>query len=104
LKYHRKEDIKEYPIVSGQGGTKMPELTGLTGDKKGKWLKIELSVSPLLIDALSNFLTEIGIQGAFQEELEPQSQGDFGLSETREVLKAYLPFDEIGRASCRERV
>jgi ribosomal protein L11 methyltransferase len=93
LKYHRKEDIKEYPIVSGQGGTKMPELTGLTGDKKGKWLKIELSVSPLLIDALSNFLTEIGIQGAFQEELLPQSQGDFGLSETREVLKAYLPFD-----------
>jgi len=71
----------------------MPELTGLTGDKKGKWLKIELSVSPLLIDALSNFLTEIGIQGAFQEELLPQSQGDFGLSETREVLKAYLPFD-----------
>jgi ribosomal protein L11 methyltransferase len=93
LKYHRKEDIDEHPIVSGQGGTKMPELTRLTGDKKGKWLKIELSVSPLLIDALSNFLTEIGIQGAFQEELLPQSQGDFGLSETREVLKAYLPFD-----------
>ena len=39
----------------------MPELTGLTVEKKGQWLKIELSVSPLLIDALSNFLTEIGI-------------------------------------------
>ena len=71
----------------------MPEVTGLTGEKKGQWLKIELSVSPLLIDALSNFLTEIGVPGAFQEELEPQAQGDFGLSETREVLKAYLAFD-----------
>jgi len=71
----------------------MPELTGLSGEKKGKWLKIEMSVSPLLVDALSNFLTEIGVQGAFQEELAPQAPGDFGLSETREVLKAYLPFD-----------
>ena len=71
----------------------MPEVTGLTGGKKGQWLKIELSVSPLLIDALSNFLTEIGVPGAFQEELAPQAPGDFGLSETREVLKAYLPFD-----------
>jgi len=71
----------------------MPELTGLTGEKKGQWLKIELSVSPLLIDALSNFLTEIGVPGAYQEELAPQAPGDFGLSETREALKAYLPFD-----------
>jgi ribosomal protein L11 methyltransferase len=71
----------------------MSEVTGLTGEKKGQWLKIELSVSPLLIDALSNFLTEIGVPGAFQDELTPQFPGDFGLSETREVLKAYLPFD-----------
>ncbi|MGC9975222.1 MAG: 50S ribosomal protein L11 methyltransferase [Syntrophales bacterium] len=71
----------------------MPEIAGLSGEKKGKWLKIELSVSPLLIDALSNFLTEIGVPGAFQEELLPQSPGDFEVSDTREVLKAYLPFD-----------
>ena len=71
----------------------MPGLGEKTGEKKGKWLKIELSVSPLLVDAVSNFLTEIGADGVLQEELEQQSPEDFEVSATREVLKAYLPFD-----------
>jgi ribosomal protein L11 methyltransferase len=71
----------------------MPEFSGKAGVKKGKWLKIELSVSPDLVDAVSNFLTEIGVPGVYQEELEPQSPGDFEVSATREVLKAYIPFD-----------
>jgi ribosomal protein L11 methyltransferase len=71
----------------------MPGLGEKTGEKKGKWLKIELSVSPLLVDAVSNFLTEIGAEGVLQEELEQQSPEDFEVSASREVLEAYLPFD-----------
>jgi len=71
----------------------MPEVSEKAGGNKGKWLKVELSVSPLLVDALSNFLTEIGAQGVYQEELESQAQGDFGEASHKEVLKAFLPFD-----------
>lgn len=71
----------------------MPEFSEKAGGKKRKWLKIELSVSPDLVDAVSNFLTEIGVPGAYQEELEPQSPGDFEVSAKREVLKAYIPVD-----------
>ena len=71
----------------------MPGFDKKSGEKKGRWLKIELSVSPLLVDALSNFLTEIGAEGVFQEELEHQSSEDFEVSAAREVLKTYLPFD-----------
>ena len=71
----------------------MPEFSEKAGGKKGKWLKIELSVSPDLVDAVSNFLTEIGVPGVYQEELEPQAPGDFEVSATREVLKAYIPVD-----------
>jgi ribosomal protein L11 methyltransferase len=71
----------------------MPGFGEKTGEKKGRWLKIELSVSPLLVDAVSNFLTEIGADGVLQEELEHQSPEDFEVSATREVLKAYLRVD-----------
>lgn len=71
----------------------MPELGEKAGGKRGKWLKIELSASPELVDALSNFLTEIGAHGVFQEELESQAPEDFTVSGLREVVKAYLPFD-----------
>lgn len=71
----------------------MPEFSEKAADKKGKWLKVELSASPLLIDALSNFLTEIGAQGVFQEEVEGHVPGDFGEASATEILKAYLPFD-----------
>lgn len=71
----------------------MPELGEKVGEKRGKWLKIELSASPELIDPLSNFLTEIGAQGVYQEELESQTPEDFTVSGLKEVVKAYLPFD-----------
>jgi len=74
-------------------GKTMPESVEKPGEKKGNWLKIELSSSPELVDALSNFLTEIGAQGVFQEEPESQSLNGFSVSGNREILKAYLPFD-----------
>jgi ribosomal protein L11 methyltransferase len=76
----------------------MSEQHAVPGEKKGDWLKIEI-VAPLeLIDALSNFITEIGAQGVFQESLEPQpldalSPNDFPKFTSGEVLKAFLPFD-----------
>lgn len=80
----------------------MSELHGKAGEKKGDWLKIELSAPAEMIDALTNFVTEIGAQGAFQESLEPQSSNDFSetVSEnafpetaSREILKVFFPFD-----------
>jgi ribosomal protein L11 methyltransferase len=69
----------------------MPEHQ--TGDKKGDWLKIEFSAPGELIDALTNFVTEIGAQGAFQESLEPLAPGDFPAASSQETLKAFLPLD-----------
>jgi len=71
----------------------MPASSEKGAEKKGKWLKVELSVSPVLADALSNFLTEIGAQGVYQEEPEFPATGDFGETSRKEVLKAFLPFD-----------
>ncbi len=68
----------------------MPEQTG-RDDKKGDWLKIEIFAPPAMIDALTNFLTEIGAQGAFQESLEPQN--GFPESAEQEALTAFLPLD-----------
>jgi ribosomal protein L11 methyltransferase len=64
-------------------------------DKKEKddWLEIELFAAEVLNDALTNFLTEIGAQGAFQESPEPQETGVSPLSPPRETLKAFLPCD-----------
>jgi ribosomal protein L11 methyltransferase len=71
----------------------MPADIDLTEEKKEKWLKIEVTTSPQLIDALSNFITEIGSQGVSQEELLPQSADDFPDSRDQETLTAYLPHD-----------
>jgi len=71
----------------------MPEVSKKAAESKGKWLKIELSASPLLVDALSNFLIDIGAQGVYQEELESQAAGDFAAASAKEVIKAYLPVD-----------
>lgn len=71
----------------------MPESMEKRGETKGKWLKIELSSPPEMADALSNFLTEIGAQGVFQEEPQAQAPGDFAVTEGQEILKAYLPVD-----------
>ena len=71
----------------------MPKLSGKAEGKKGDWLKIEISAPIEMIDALTNFVTEIGAQGTFQETLAPQSPNDFPETTSRETLKAFLPFD-----------
>ena len=71
----------------------MAEQVGQAGEKKEDWLKIELLAPEAMIDALTNFLTEIGAQGAFQESLEGQSTNGFPEPADRETLKAFLPVD-----------
>jgi len=71
----------------------MPKNNGRGADLKDKWLKVELTAPSELIDALSNFMTEIGAQGVFQETPDPQSSNGFTEDTTSETLKAYLPFD-----------
>jgi len=71
----------------------MPEEPGKAEEKKEDWLKIELFTPTELSDALTNFLTEIGAQGTFQESPEPQSPHDFPETTLRETLMAFLPCD-----------
>jgi ribosomal protein L11 methyltransferase len=60
---------------------------------KEGWLKIELFSPAELSDALTNFLTEIGAQGSFQESPEPRLPNCFPNSYPRETLNAFLPCD-----------
>ena len=71
----------------------MAEPQEKTADNKRDWLKIELSTPGELVDALANFVTEIGAQGAYQESLEPLLTNGFPPGPTLETLKAFLPFD-----------
>jgi ribosomal protein L11 methyltransferase len=82
----------ENPVLKKKGEV-MTESVEKPGDKRAKWLKIDVSCPPELVDALANFITEIGAQGVFQEELQSQVSSDFGISAGREIVKAYLPFD-----------
>jgi ribosomal protein L11 methyltransferase len=71
----------------------MPEHHAQPTEKKGDWLKIEIGAPGELVDALMNFVTEIGAQGAYQETVIPQAPGDFPETPSRETIKAFLPFD-----------
>jgi ribosomal protein L11 methylase PrmA len=71
----------------------MPEQKGNAGEKREDWLKIELFAPAEMIDALSNFMTEIGSRGAYQESLESQFPNGFPEPSTGETLKAFLPVD-----------
>ena len=71
----------------------VPKQHGKAGEKQGDWLKIEFFAPMEMIDALNNFVTEIGAQGAFQETLEPLSSNGSPEPPSVEVLKAFLPFD-----------
>jgi len=66
LKKQSKKVIDVHAKAWRKGERTMPENHGKAGEKKGDWLKIELSAPGELIDALTNFVTEIGAQGAFQ--------------------------------------
>jgi ribosomal protein L11 methyltransferase len=61
--------------------------------RKGKWLKIELSVPSELVDAVSNFVTELGAQGIYQEIGKPPFTNEFPESVNKETLKAFFPSD-----------
>ena len=66
----------------------------MTEKESVKWLKIEISSPPELMDALGNFLTETGAQGVFQESLAPQhTAGDFAELPIEGALKVYFPQD-----------
>lgn len=79
----------------------LPKQPGKTGEKTCDWMKIEFFAPIEMIDALNNFMEELGAQGAFQETLEPLSS--FGKDPIKnapalappsgEILKAFLPFD-----------
>ncbi len=77
----------------GKGTRIMPEEPGKAEENKEDWLKIELTAPTELSDALTNFLTEMGAQGVFQEFPEPQSPRSLPESAPRETLKAFLPCD-----------
>lgn len=66
-----------------------------TGGKNDndKWLRVDISAAPELLDGLSSFVTEIGAAGAYQESLVPS------MPETEEhilyeSLTAYLPWEK----------
>ena len=60
---------------------------------KDKWIELSIAVPGNLSDAVSNFVTEIGAQGIYEESLDPQEGPDFSPSRTGQVVKAYLPND-----------
>lgn len=72
----------------------MPSRTGKdTGNNREKWLKIVLTAPSELVDALSNFVTELGAEGVFQEEPVPADPEDFPAAPAKEAVNAYLPCD-----------
>jgi ribosomal protein L11 methyltransferase len=71
----------------------MRKQDGTEAGRKDKWLKVELTAPSELIDALSNFMTEIGAQGVFQETPYQEPSNGFAQDAVNETLKAFLPFD-----------
>lgn len=71
----------------------MRKQDGTEAGRKDKWLKVELTAPSELIDALSNFMTEIGAQGVFQETPYQEPSNGFAQDAVFETLKAFLPFD-----------
>ncbi len=63
------------------------------GSTKQRWMKLALSVPGDLLDAMSNFMIEVGAQGVYEEALEPWAANDFPELKAEDVLYAYLPFD-----------
>lgn len=61
--------------------------------RKDMWVEVSIEAPEDLTDAVSNFMTEIGAQGVYEESLEVQDQGDFSSSDTAQTVKAYLPQD-----------
>ncbi|HOD35821.1 MAG TPA: 50S ribosomal protein L11 methyltransferase [Syntrophales bacterium] len=56
-----------------------------------KWVKFAITTPPELAEGLSNFLTEMGTQGVFQEELESSTLTDTPEPPSRIELNAFIP-------------
>ena len=63
-------------------------------ETREKWIEITILTPPELVDALSNFLEELGTDGVFQEtEHSPDELGFNGpVVSAREEIKSYLPW------------
>ena len=69
-------------------------MAGTKGtDLKRKWLEIDISVPVELVDALSDFVSELGAQGVYQESLGPFAEDEVPEPTTLGVLKVHLPGD-----------
>ncbi len=71
----------------------MPERSSKGEGKHERWLKVSLQSPPELSDALSNFVTEIGAQGVYQEAPVTQDEEDFPSLSPEETIFAFLPVD-----------
>ena len=60
---------------------------------KSDWLKIDIYAPVELIDALNNFVSEIGAQGAFQEYSPVTPENDFPETAPQEIVKVFFPND-----------
>jgi ribosomal protein L11 methyltransferase len=58
--------------------------------EREKWLKFTITTPPELAEGLSNFLTELGAQGVFQEELETSALTDTPEPPSKGVLNAFI--------------
>jgi ribosomal protein L11 methyltransferase len=72
----------------------MPEKQKTQAAHKADRLKIDIYTPTETIDALNNFLEEIGAQSGFQEYLvEQQSENGFPQPDSNETLKVFIPID-----------
>jgi ribosomal protein L11 methyltransferase len=69
----------------------MPAKTEKAMSEREKWLKFTITTPPELAEGLSNFLTELGAQGVFQEELETSALTDTPEPPSKGVLNAFIP-------------
>lgn len=58
-----------------------------------QWIEITINVCEPLADSISNFMTELGAQGFFEEFPEPDEAVDAAASRADHVVRAYLSKD-----------
>ena len=61
--------------------------------QKADWLKIEIHSPAETIDALNNFIEEIGAFGGFQEYLEEPFTNGFSQPVAAEIIQTFIPCD-----------
>jgi len=69
----------------------MPARTEKSTSEREKWLKFAITTPPEFAEGLSNFLTELGTQGVFQEELDISAFTDTPEPPSKIVLNAFIP-------------